>query len=754
MRVLQSFPHRIGAARICTTAWHQAAGVARAGGRVTVAAGAVARPLPPAVCVRTTLARGAVRVPYKVLGDRAFELHDRLVARSLPRLAGQIDIVHVWPLAAAETLRVARDLGIPSVLERPNAHTRFAYEVVARESERLGVMLPRGHEHAFNRGRLAREEEEYELADGLLCPSEFVVKTFCEQGFTREALVRHIYGYDPSLYHPAIAAPKPRRGLQALFAGVCAVRKGLHFALQAWLESPASRHGRLRIAGGFVPGYRERLQDLLAHPSIEVLGHRDDVPALMRESDVLVLPSIEEGFGLVCVEAMACGCVPLVSDACTEVCAESEAGLVHEVGDVDALTRQMTMLAENRSSLARLRERCLAAAPQYTWSQAGVRLLAAYREVISKTLDQPAAVRRVSRSRVPSSGERADSERRSSSRAPSCPSAPVPASGAARLRRRLNKPYYVFRPGQVVRRVALAAGAYGRAGEYVQVQLPWGHPLRVRTEDKIGVCLARRGVFDLAVCEALWRLADDGELALDVGANIGQMTSVLARAVGARGRVMAFEPHPDVFFELSGNAGRWLEADDTATIELHNCAASSCTGRAELCMAHTFRGNRGTASLAPGARAYARLAAVPVRVVRLDEAVGEERVGVMKLDVEGHELEVLRGATRLLADHRIRDIVFEEIRQPPTPVTRLLEGCGYSIFSLDQALLGPVAAPVGQRRTLQSTEDPSYLGTLEPARALERLRGRGWATLGIANARRLHAVGCRARHQLRARRAR
>jgi glycosyltransferase involved in cell wall biosynthesis len=122
---------------------------------------------------------------------------------------------------------------------------------------------------------------------------------------------------------------------------------------------------------------------MLAHPSVEVLGHSDDVPALMRQSDILLLPSIEEGFGLVCVEAMASGCVPLVSEACTEVVAHGKTGLRHAVGDVNALEAQITLLHEDRAALAALRAGCLTAAREHTWSQAGVRLLDAYRDVLS-----------------------------------------------------------------------------------------------------------------------------------------------------------------------------------------------------------------------------------------------------------------------------------------------------------------------------------------------------------------------------------
>lgn len=382
-RVLQSFPHKIGAGRICQTAWYQAAGAAGAGAQVLVMPGAVHKPLPARVEVRTTLARGRLRIPYRALGAiRAFKLHDRIVAAALPRLADRVDVVHAWPLGALETLRVARRLGIPTVLERPNAHTRFAYEAVRDECDRLGVQLPPDHEHAYDEAILAREEAEYELADRLLCPSDFVARTFQERGFAPERLARHLYGYDDAVFRASGGPPREHGdGIRAIFVGVCAVRKGLHHGLEAWLRSPASADGRFLIAGEFLPEYEARLRPLLDHPSVEVLGHRTDVAELMRSNDVLVLPSIEEGSALVCGEALASGCALLVSDASTAVCRHDRNGLIHAAGDVDALTEHFTALHRDRARLARLREGSLATAPEFTWTRAGVRLLEVYDEV-------------------------------------------------------------------------------------------------------------------------------------------------------------------------------------------------------------------------------------------------------------------------------------------------------------------------------------------------------------------------------------
>ena len=221
IRVLYSFPHKLGADRICHTAWQQVNGLAAAGAQVLAFPGALHKGVPASVMVRPTLARGRLRVPYRVLGKmRALALHDHIVAHRLDGLAGKIDVIHTWPVAARETLKAAARLGIPTFLERPNAHTRFAFEAVAKEFGRLGLRLPPDDEYFWRDDVLRKEEDEYRLADYILCPSDFVRRTFLEQGFPAQKLLRHTYGFDEQVFHPD-PAPRPRDGgLRMLFVGV------------------------------------------------------------------------------------------------------------------------------------------------------------------------------------------------------------------------------------------------------------------------------------------------------------------------------------------------------------------------------------------------------------------------------------------------------------------------------------------------------------------------------------------------------
>lgn len=386
VRVLYSFPNRIGVTGIGNIAWQHVQGLIQEGSELYVFCGSCERPFEGCHTMVETLRPLGVRIPYRLFGDdRARALHDLRVARVIASGRFDVDIVHCWPLGALRTLKAARARGIRTVLERPNTHTRFAYEVVRDETERLGLQLSPDNPHFFNAARLAREEREYELADHILCPSEFVAGTFIKQGFTEERLLYHRYGFDPAEYSLPEGPDSRDKDLplSVVFVGRCEPRKGLHFALEAWLASPASEKGQFLVCGHFMPGYREFLGRMLAHKSVRVLGFTDGVPAIMRRCHALVLSSVEEGSSLVTYEARACGCILLVSEATGARCTDGVDGMVHQVGDVRALSNHFTALHKDRTLLHRLRAASLAGAVDLTWRAAARELLDAYRRSLA-----------------------------------------------------------------------------------------------------------------------------------------------------------------------------------------------------------------------------------------------------------------------------------------------------------------------------------------------------------------------------------
>jgi len=306
----------------------------------------------------------------------------------------------------------------------------------------------------------------------------------------------------------------------------------------------------------------------------------------------------------------------------------------------------------------------------------------------------------------------------------------------------LDKPEYLLRPSQIARRLRgprLVSGAPDAAARLAEAMLPWGLPIRFRPDESIGSSIWRTGLYDLCVSETIWRLLNAGERAVDAGANIGHMTSVMAARVGSEGTVDSYEPHPDVFAELAANAACWARqrAPRTATIHVHQVALSNGAGTATLEVPEGFARNRGIATLAgAGAGALPPARSFRVSTVRLADVVSEETpVGLLKIDVEGHELAVLDGAEPLVARRQVRDVVFEEHGAPPTPVTRFLEAHGYLVFRIVRGRFGPVirpiAAPRGPGEARGGSHDAlSYLATCAPERAVARMARKGWAVLG------------------------
>lgn len=379
MRVLYTFPHRIGYHGIGTTAAAQVKGLAARGVEVTVYCASAGCDLPGVQEVVETMVVGGRRVPPRVMGvDRAYRYHDWRTARALERRAESFDVVHCWPASCQRTLAVGRRLGVRTFREVVSAHTATAYESAGRESALLRVELPKGHSHRFDPKRLAIEEIEFRLADVLLVPSSYVERTFLERGFDPARLARHQYGFDPERFAPAVRHEPFPRPFTVLFAGRGEPNKGLHYALQAWHDSGASADGRFLICGAILPRYRKLLAPLLEHPSIEELGFVDDVEAVMRTVDVLVLPSVTEGSALVTYEAQGCGCVLLVSDATGAQVTHLEQALVHPVGDVRVLTEHLRMLHGDGRLLARLKAATIRGRDQLTWDRAADRLLRVY----------------------------------------------------------------------------------------------------------------------------------------------------------------------------------------------------------------------------------------------------------------------------------------------------------------------------------------------------------------------------------------
>lgn len=379
LKVLYSFPGAIGGPASGLVAWHQVNELVRSGHDVTLVVAGVARTVVGIRSLVRSLDVVGRLIPERTIGRaRAYAWHDWRARRVLA--TGDFDVVHTWPLAGARTLELAQRLGVAGLREAPGTHIAEACTVVSREYSRLRLGLPMVWSKFGDGDRLEIEEREYAAATAVLAPSDYVADSFLSRGFDPSRLIRHRYGFDPTeIRVPVKTSVHP---FTAVFIGRCVPRKGLHFALEAWLSSRASETGKLLIYGTFDPEYREALRSSLAHPSVTVCGPTEKPGSAYAKADVLLLPSVEEGSALVTYEAQGAGVVPLVSTASGAMIDHGVNGLLHEAGDTATLASQIDLVHDQDKVRRLLRTEALYRAQELTWTAAGHALVEAYREAL------------------------------------------------------------------------------------------------------------------------------------------------------------------------------------------------------------------------------------------------------------------------------------------------------------------------------------------------------------------------------------
>jgi FkbM family methyltransferase len=295
---------------------------------------------------------------------------------------------------------------------------------------------------------------------------------------------------------------------------------------------------------------------------------------------------------------------------------------------------------------------------------------------------------------------------------------------------RLASPPYFFQPLQVLKR--LLREYLWRSKREVVVTLPWGLPIKINPHEAIGYDIACHGLYEFGVTETLWRLTEAGDLAIDAGANIGYTASLLSIRAGPRGRVICFEPHPQVFEALRENVEIWRKDHRCGSFVLHQAALGMESGLALLHTNDWFQSNRGTAWISNKSESTPDLRVIEVPMRNLDSVLDErESIGILKMDVQGSEMAVLRGMTRLFERHGVRDIVFEEEKPFPAPTHEYLTSQGYSIFGLQERFAGVRCLPDAQPNFDPAIGPvPNYLATLNPDRAMARLGPAMWRSFG------------------------
>ncbi len=274
------------------------------------------------------------------------------------------------------SMRRAKQLGLKTLVERSSAHPVVHYQILSEEYARYGLRFSKTYRLLFR-----KHIREYEEADAIVVPSEFVWRTMVAQGVPESKLRRVHFGFDPQRFSPAPEA-KTDRIFRVLFVGAISLQKGVQYLLEAFrqLNLPDAE---LVLVGGRFPDSRVFLpqyEGLYRHiPFVP----QEQLPAIYQQASVFVLPSLQDGFGMVVYEAAACALPVIITQNVGAAIRDGEDGFVVPIRDAEALADRLLLLYRDEALRRAMGRSAREYVQQYTWEAYHQQVIENYRSLVS-----------------------------------------------------------------------------------------------------------------------------------------------------------------------------------------------------------------------------------------------------------------------------------------------------------------------------------------------------------------------------------
>jgi alpha-maltose-1-phosphate synthase len=315
--------------------------------------------------------------PWSV--DGIYHALDQRVAQRIRHGSG-IRGVYLYEDGAASAFEAARARGIRTFYDLPIGYWRAARRILLEEAQRSPEWADTMRGNRDSEAKLARKDRELALADTVFVASSFTRDTLREAPTAPRDVVLVPYGA-PSIEpvsRPVIR--QPGEPLRILFVGSLGQRKGLRYLLEA-MEALGAGYELTLI--GKVPGVRcdPLASGLGRHRHIASLPHAG-ILREMRQHHVFVFPSLFEGFGLVLLEAMACG-LPIVAThhtAAPDLITDGCEGFIVPIRSAGAIAEKLTYLSEDETRRQSMAAAALTRAGEISWAAYRQNMIAAIQQ--------------------------------------------------------------------------------------------------------------------------------------------------------------------------------------------------------------------------------------------------------------------------------------------------------------------------------------------------------------------------------------
>lgn len=311
--------------------------------------------------------------------DAVFRELDRKVAGRLRKARG-LRGIYAYEDGALESFRAAQELNLRRIYDLPIGYWRAGQRIFAEEAERQPEWSPTLTGTLDSADKLARKDDELRLADRVIVASNFTKRTLAESSCTAKI---EIVPYGAPAAASADIAP-PAGKLKVLFAGSLGQRKGLSYLLAA-IEQLKDAVELTLIGRKTAEGCAPLDRAVQKYRWIPSLSHAA-VLREMRGHDVLVLPSLFEGFGLVILEAMAQGTPVITTDhtAGPDVIENAVDGFIVPIRSAEAIAEKLELLASDSDRLMAMKGAAKRKAQSLGWDGYRQRLVQVAQDVMGR----------------------------------------------------------------------------------------------------------------------------------------------------------------------------------------------------------------------------------------------------------------------------------------------------------------------------------------------------------------------------------
>ena len=328
--------------------------------------------------------------------DAVFRAFDRAVARRVSGNAAasaELRAVYAYEDGAAATFRAAGARGWRRLYDLPIGYWRAGQAIFAEEAAREPAWAPTLTGTRDSAEKLARKDAELAGADAVFVASTFTRETLRQAPALRAPVHVIPYGAPAPVAEELVlrrdAERKNDAPLRVLFAGSLGQRKGLSYLLEA-ITLLGPRGATLTLIGQkTAPDCTPLERAVQTHRWVPSLPHAAMLAEMSRH-DVLVFPSLFEGFGLVILEAMSRG-LPVIATAHTGApdvfSTDGAEGFLVPVRSAAAIAEKLELLKNDRARLQAMRRAALARAGALRWEDHRRQL----RERVAETLGDSAA---------------------------------------------------------------------------------------------------------------------------------------------------------------------------------------------------------------------------------------------------------------------------------------------------------------------------------------------------------------------------